>query len=415
MVETTQLQSVLSALWQQLALNPANRALVIARIAATHAPDQLKSQIADQIRAGTPPGSERDQALTLLKVSPSVFAHIQPPPDTPTVRVDPELGRLCIALFLAAVFRIWVIARELTRQDTGSGQVQRAALRESLSTYGITITREHFNRLLRGGEGTFWNIRGDQIFIRSPRFVAAKIVLLAAAKSAELVATNLPGVRDVYLSPAGSHEAWEAMLYAGWMAHRENPTIARETLEMLFGRSADTLRRWEQKRLQDTLTVRENYAQCHVPENDWFDFIPEHCRSYLANVAWNGNFSQIVRVFWRMPNTYIVKGIRQHPRRGQAAQVRKIVNAQLDQPTSQRRSGLPRFKRYYDSAKQLRDHVKKHGGVRYLWRGESKYGRGIFEPNENGFAETKPNERASFQDEGRYFARLRQKREQAIA
>ena len=414
-METSELQSLLATLWQQLAVNSCNRALVIARLAATHASDELKSQIADQIRAGTPPGSERDQALKLLIPSP-VFAHIQPRPDTPAVRVDPELGRLCIALFLASVFRLWVIARELTRTATGSGQVQRKELRESLSHFGVRMTPEHFNRLLRGGDGTFWNISGDRIFIRSPRFVAAKIVMQAAAKCADLVATNRPGVRDVYLSPAGSHEQWEAMLYAGWMAHRENPTIARETLEKLFGRSADTLRRWEQKRLKDMLTVRENYAQCHVPEGEWFDFIPDHCRAYVANVSWNGQYSQIVRVFWRMPNTYLVKGIRQHPKRGQASQVRKIVNCQLDQPTSSRRGGLHRFKRYFDSAERLRAHVKKHGGIRYLWRGESKYRRGIFEPNENGFAVTRANERTSFRDEAHYFIRLKRRREEnAIA
>jgi hypothetical protein len=309
---------------------------------------------------------------------------------------------------------LWVIAREVTRQAGGSGQVGRRELRDSLAGFGITMTPQHFNRLLNSGEGTFWNINGDRIFIRSPRFVAPRIVTLAAAKSADLVATNLPGVRDVYLSPAGTHEAWEAMLYAGWMAHRENPSIARQTLEMLFGRSADTLRRWEQKRLQGILTVRENYAQCHVPENDWLDFIPEHCRAYLANVSWNGQHTQIVRVFWRMSNTYMVKGIRQHHCRGQNAQVRKIVNVQLDQPAAPRRGGLHRIKRYYDNAKRLRAHVKKHGGVRYLWRGESQYGRGIFEPTENGFALTYPDERASFKAEARYFARLKKKRQEII-
>jgi hypothetical protein len=414
-VETSELAPVLSALWQQLSPNPANRALVIARLAVSHAPDQLKSQIADQIRAGTPQSAELNQALKLLTPL-SVFAHIQPPPEYPTVRVDPELGRLCIAVLKASVFRVWVISRNLTREASGSGLMQRETLRESLPTYGVRMTREHFNRLLRNGEGLFWNVDGDRIFIRSPRFVAAKIVKLAAAKSPDLVATNRPGVRDVYLSPAGSHEAWEAMIYAGWMAHRESPTIARETLKTLFYRSADTLRRWEQKRLQETLVVRENYAQCHVPEGEWYDFIPEHARAYVANVRWNGNYSQIVRVYWRMPNTYLVKGIRQHPKRGQATSVRKIVNNELDQPTTLRRGGLQRYKRYFDSAERLRRHVKKHGGIRYLWRGESRYKKGIFEPNENGFALTHSCERASFRQEMIYFATKRRKyKEAAIA
>src|SRR5690606_16949124 len=127
---------MLSALWQQLSPNPRNRALVIARLAATHAPDHIKGQIADQICAATPPGEERDQALKLLNPQ-RVFAHIQPSEVFPTIRVDPELGRLCIAILKASVFRLWVISRELTREASGSGQVQRKGLLESLSTYGV--------------------------------------------------------------------------------------------------------------------------------------------------------------------------------------------------------------------------------------------------------------------------------------
>lgn len=409
-----ELKSELQNLWYQLGGDPGKRALVVARSAATHGNKKLKQYFADLIAEATPASEQRDQALKLL--IPTRLLLPTPYVANPTpIRVDPELGRLAIALYLASVFRIWVIARQLTRNAKGSGLVQRAEIRGSLPLYGVKMTREHFNRLLRSGDGIFWNINNDRIFIRSPRFVAWKIVRLAAAKNAELVATNRPGVRDVYLSTGGSHEAWEGMLYAGWMTHRENPTIARETLEMLFGRSADTLRRWEQTRLSDILTIRENYAQCHVPPGEWYDFIPEHNQAYVAEVKDQGKRIQIVRIYWRLPNTYFVTGIRQHSRRGQASKVRKIVNSEFDEPTTSRRGGLHRFKLYFDSGEQLRVFVGKHGGVRYLWRGENRHRRGIFEPNDNGFGVIRANERAKLKHEAAYFAEQRRKREAFLA
>jgi hypothetical protein len=407
-VETSQLQPILSKLWRELGSNPRNRALVIAQLAATHAYDDLKQQISDKISTDTPLGEARDRALKLL-VPQSGFTLPTPKVKIPEIRVEPELGRLCVALRVAAAFRLWVIGRQLTREEEGSGQIKRKALRECLPGFGVRMTPMHFNRLLRAGEGIFWNVDGERVFIRSPQFTALKIVNMAARKDRDLIATNRPGVRDMYLNVSGSLERWEGMLYAGWIAHRENPTLARSTEEKLFGRSADTIRRWE-KNLKDIVTVRENYAQCHVEHNDWYDFIPDYCKTYIANVRDGEKYNHVVRVFWRLPNTYMAHGIRQHPKRGQASKVRKLVNSALDQPTNVRRGGLQRFKRYFDSGERLRRHVKKYGGVRYVWCGESRYKKGIFEPNENGFPVTSANERASFRQEYLFMTRLRKRR-----
>src|SRR5690606_28703485 len=178
------------------------------------------------------------------------------------------------------------------------------ALFAALEAYGIHYTATHRYRLLRAGDGLFWNLSKKHLYLRNPGYVAVKLAEAAPV----LFSTNRPGVRDVYLSPTGSLENWEGMIYAGWMAHRENPTIARETLERLFGRSHDTLQRWEKQRLEHILIVRANYCQC--PDADAFFYhIPEHSQTYVAQVTFQGQPTQVTRLYWRMPNTYQVVGI----------------------------------------------------------------------------------------------------------
>ena len=303
------------------------------------------------------------------------------------IRVEPELGRAAIALNRAAEYRLYVIAREITRAGDGSGKTAKKALNQQLRAYGLRYSREHLSRLLKAGEGLFWNRSYKQLYIRNPARVVASMTELDPS----VFASNRPGIRDMYLSPAGSLEAWEATLYAGWLAHRENPTIARETLEQLFNRSADTLRLWEQKHVSEQITVRANYTQCPHPnlEDDrYLDLIPAHSQAYRGYVQFQGQWTEVIRLYWRTCNTYQVKGIRQHHRKGQASKVRKSINDVLDQPANERRGGSLRSRRYFDTPEGLKRQVNKYGGVYYLWRGENRKGHGIFELNGTGFQVT---------------------------
>ena len=320
-------------------------------------------------------------------------------PDTPSLRADPELGRVCVCLYRAAEFRLYTIARDLTRQANGSGKVSRRRLCQTLEFYQITYSRRHLNRLFKAGDGLFWRLTSTHLYITNPGRAAA----LLAAKAPEHFSTNLPGVRDVYLSPSGSLEQWEAAIYAGWLTHRENPTISRPALEKLFNRSSDTLRRWEQDRLDDVVAIRTNYAQCPNPTGEFHRYLPDHSQPYLANVKFNGAWVQQPRVYWRLPNSYQTKKIRQHPHKGQASKVRKAVNASLDRPADRKRGGDHELRRYFDNAKHLKDFTARHGSIGYIWRGENRRKAGVFEINRNGFPLTYPKERASFAEEGMYF------------
>lgn len=419
MVNAQQLESTLQTLWYELAANPRSRALVIARTVSVHGDEGLKRQFAAKLAAATPLCDELTQALHTIESSLTTphIRQFEIPVTKPNVkqvtteplRVDPELGRLSIALQLASIFRVWVIARELVRGEQGAGKLKKRHIFEALGSYGLSYTKTHFDRLIKAGMGIFWNSDRKTLYFRSPQFVAVQLIRKAAGSAA--TSTNRPGVRDVYLPVTGSLEQWEAMIYAGWLSYRNNPTISREVLSKLFGRSADTLRRWEENRLSNIVTKRTNYAQCPDHTGELFDYIPDHAQAYLANRRANGQRIEEVRLYWRIPNTYQVTGIREHPRKGQARKVRKLVNDELEQPADIRRGGLPSSKLYFDDTKHLLAYNKKHGvKLRYLWRGENLYQKGMFEPTLTGYGETFARERASFKKEKKYFARLKERR-----
>lgn len=407
------LQKLLQQLWQATAGNPRHQALVVARAAANHGDSTIRQWAINQIRIRTPEGPEKREALKLLSPLPPLLPPVQVDWTAYALRVDPELGRLAIVLHLAQGLRLWVVCRDLVRSATkgklAAGRVPRQLLKERLKALGIGYTARHINRLLAASDGLFWNLSPDAVHIRSVSYVAEQLVLQAAQTCPETIATNKPGVREVYLPVGGSLEQWEAMLYAGWLTHRENPTIARETLAQLFGRSADSLRRWEAMRLSHILTIRTNYAQAVLDEDllETLDYVlPSQAYSYVAS----GVEGPEIRLRWQLPNTYNPAQIRQHHCKGQASRVRKRVNASLARPVHVWRDGMQGDKLeklYWNDAKKLRRYLKRHTGLRYLWLGENPQQQGVFEATTNGWVQTKLRERWKLRAEKAYLACVR--------
>jgi hypothetical protein len=323
-----------------------------------------------------------------------------PAAEAEPIRTEPELGRICVGGYCGSEFRLWTICRHLTREGDGSGKVSKKALRAILERFGISYTRQHLNRLLAAGNRLFWNLSKRSIYLRNPTYIATRLIALYP----DLAVTNRPGVRDVYLSPAGSLEQWEAMIYIGWLTHREGLTISREELERLFNRDQETLRRWEQTRLSGMITVRRNFAQADPRQIPFTP--PLHSQPYVAEVHTASGIETAIRVYWQLPNTYDPHGIRQHPYKGQARKTRKAANNCFDPPADERRGGMHRLKRYFDSGESLRSYTQQHQTQGYLWRGENRQGVGMFEPSENGFGVTTARERAGFKTERRLFYRL---------
>jgi hypothetical protein len=320
---------------------------------------------------------------------------VDPPPspmDYPTLRVDPELGRLAVLLALTQPFRLWLIGRELTRDADGSGQITTSALTAAMKRFGVTCDARTVRRLLACGDGTFWNRDRNRLFLRSWGYVAVQLTTEAARRRGARLERNRPGRREIHASVAGSKERFEAQLYAAWLTARQNPTISRGELTALFGCDKKTLRRWEKKHLVGIVKPRANFAQCP----DWetfYDVIPEHAVDYRAAVRHNGRTQYTRRLRWQLPNTYLTTGLKEHHRAGQARKVRRAVNAELSLPAPFGRGGP--LKLYFDKPEYLHRMLRKNpeAGPRYVWRGEDQSSKGIFEINETGFPLTHAKER----------------------
>jgi hypothetical protein len=360
-------------------------------------------------------GSAKRAAVATFEDIFGITPQILPLQQRQPVRVEWELGRLSIGLHLAAPFRLWVLARDITRHEQGSGVITRRSLWEELQTYRVNCTKRHFNRLLKAGDGRFWCCVGKRLFLRGIQPVASWMTALAEEAGIPTDG-NLPGNRDVLLDPSGSLESWEGMLYAGWLAGRGakgkgDLTIARETLAGLFGRDATTLRRWEQDRLRHILTVQPNIAQYALDEDEIdLDSIPAHAQPYLAQFRTGEGMAQEVRLMWQLPNSYHTT-IKTHAHKGQARKVRRAVKS-IDDPAASKRGGQTR--RYFPSTKALRarQHSRKFrlgllGDVTkrvYVWLGKHERSqRGVYEWTNREMALTRAEERSAPQKEEVFF------------
>ena len=401
--------------------DPRQAAMLIADVVAHHAPE-LHGWAEAQLRARHPwlrlPGSHQvttpnpPEALfqAVFGVQPTVAQDPKIKPtaaltgaQTKALRVDPELGRLCVVLHLAPALRLWVVIRQHVRDHAGSGWIDRPSLLEALRTQGIAYSARHLRRVLASGEGLFWNATHERVYMRSWAYLAATLTSMAMTANIGRIERNRPGAREMYVSVTGSLEQWEANLYAAWFAYRNNPTISRSELCKLFGRDKATLRHWEKERLAGQFTVRQNYAQCPSFE-EFYKHIPQYATNYTAWVRWNGKLKKTARIRWQLPNTYLAGVIKQHHKKGQAAKVRRRVNAVTEtMPADERRGGWHRL--YFDQAETLRQFVRNHPEAEapYVWRGENHWKHGIFEINESGFPLTHCLERARLADEERVF------------
>ncbi len=397
--------------------DPQRAAALIAAVVAHHAPE-LQAWAQAQLRARHPsvrfpayqttPIAKPPEAqfAAIFGVQPviapaarSEAAASCPGAQDAHLRVDPELGRLCVALHCAPELRLWVIIRQQVRNEGGSGWIARPRLVEALKVHGVNCSARHLRRLLASGEGVFWNVTRERVYMRSWGHLAAILTQAALGAKVGVIERNRPGVRELYVPVGGSLEQWEAQLYAAWLNYRNNPTISRSQLSQLFGRDQTILRRWEQRRLAGQLTVRHNFAQC--PDHEaFFEHIPHYATSYVAWVRWQGKPRKVARIRWQLPNTYLVNTIKEHHKKGQAAKVRRRVNIETEiMPADERRGGWPRL--YFDLAETLRQFVRKHpeAEARYVWRGENRAGQGILEINADGFPLTHALERVKPRDE----------------
>lgn len=381
-LELRQAQTQLNALWEEHAADPGQQALVCARYCLETAP-HLAEGLKARIYASLPdavmiqllfkqPDDGRIQALNLLTRSDPPAAPLkqqalpEPRPElnyTPKyspeklsteqnsleaenlpevtvggslLRADPELGRLAISFNQAHLYRLWVVVRQIVRDEDGSGRVAKAELKRRLADYGIHYSERQIRRMLRAGEGVFWRQDRRQrqfIYLAGWQRLGADL-----AQRADLcLGHNKPGASQQLVDVSGGLEQWEARLYASWIAYRDQEgglSISRDRLAELFGRTPKTIRKWEADRLGGEVAKRFDYEQ-HPDDARSHDelyalrgHVPEHAIAYTVKTPAGPAHRRV----WQRVNTY-TSSTEAHPHRGQARKVRRAVNSAISADT----------------------------------------------------------------------------------
>lgn len=366
-----------------LAAAPANRLIMMAQQARydSRAVSIVRALMAFQLVSD----SERlpvERALT--PYSPELPAARRdrppgPPPapaEPPAVRLDPELARICQGLRIDSMLRLWAILKHYAGHKS---KLHKKNLLECLRIARDYAPR-HYRRLLQQGRGLFWKISpgGDVYLTGSARLSGAVVNLAYQQGRGDLVGTNPPGKRDVFIPVGGSLRDWRVNIYAAWLSYRGNPTISRARLSTLFGRDETTLRQWDRGLVErGVLRIRRNYAQMAIaPDNHDYIHMITLCPSSRVNPTWDGR----VLISRQLPNSYYIQGFKQAPRRGKAR--RRYSAASAARSGQQPDAGYkPEARRYFEDFKQLERYNKRRAepAPGFVFLGENRRGRRVWE------------------------------------
>ncbi len=340
---------------------------------------QVRRQFAD---------AQRTHDNLILRNMPEMAAPVEECPPIHMIAVDPELARLAVGLNEAPQFRLWLVLLQMVR-ETNVNRISRTDLEVALPKYGVKVSERNLRRWLKQGHGLFWNVTDQFVYFVGYERVACRLVERAVQKNLpDLISTNQPGKRGMYIDVSGSLQRFEANVYAAWLAYRENPTIARSTLSALFNREPRILRQWDRRGGVDVITNEAQFAP------DYFADVPDHAYMYQAAI---GQGRTETRFRARMVNSYHAPSIRQHGKRGQSRRVFRSVSAYLEsiEPAGNSEQGRgsnaatgglkPTGRRYFADSKRAHSSAKRQGDrQRYIALGVNKHKQMIWEYTADG-------------------------------
>jgi hypothetical protein len=307
-------------------------------------------------------------------------------PSARHVLTDCELGRLCQARKQFSEHRLWLYG---IKSSDGSGRILKSELYTQCIQLGIVRNRRTFNDILQRGNHFYWKQRGNYIYLAGWKRLAKRQSKWAAKHAPDLVATNLPGQRRVWLDLTGSHQQGHVAIYNAWLGIKAEKNgyldISRWTLTRLWRRSVPALLRWE--RLAG-IRIEHRYAEHADIHNP---LIPAH-----ANLCLDKDGSEFAS--WRLSNRFYPAPIQSHGQAGQRKKVRSACRVTVDkfEPTVIKPGGQRRVKRigrinFHDKTsgsrftpahKSLDQHLRKHNDIfdrpHYAYMAR-RYGKHIYE------------------------------------
>lgn len=216
--------------------------------------------------------------------------------DSILIPTHPELNRIALLQQIDAEYLLWAVLRHVTSTQNLSSHFNRDDVYSMCLEVGLSWTRRHFNRVLADGDGTFWKAGKSRIFLISFK----KVYNLLADETAAAIPSSL----FVTITPHKSAAERRAEFYWSWFSSRGESTIARHTLQDLFGLSHDQQRGYE-RLLGKRLKINTNY--CHIDadlyKNDLKN-IPGHAYSFIQEKFTDDKIEYVNVIAYQLPNTF---------------------------------------------------------------------------------------------------------------
>ncbi len=308
-----------------------------------------------------------------------------------TLKCDDELARVAVALNMALFLRLWIVLIELCR-TTGKLGFDRQQLRQTLTAHGVPHSEQQFNRWLRDGVGTFWQLHRNMVYPVGYEKLATALYskALQSEVTVNTVVTNTVGSRKpMYIHVASSNvQQFEANVFAAWVASRGNVKISWHVLERLWQHDHRTIRKW--CKLSDVEIVN-NYQFIRA---DYTHVIPLDADGAERNDVIHLTIQGVEYVRVNDSNSYHAPAIKQHPARGQSSRVYSRMSQLVDsiQPVTKRRGDYtPKTDRLnrmtklnYDTQDTAVRSAKRHGRhdmVLFLGADDGNVGLWVYTPS----------------------------------
>jgi len=295
------------------------------------------------------------------------------------VKLYPDIGLGMLREGQTAPGRLWLLLQHL--DPVGCGTLRIDIIVQTLTPKPTALHlcgKRQLRNLLRAGEGIFWVVDRERVWLRSAAKVAAHLgVTRLTGKPVSLpLSALLHGIGD-----------FRAHLYAAFHSGRTKETpqgrqampLARATLANLSGVGASSQRSYETR---VGLTVQANYAI-----GDGLTAVKAEKRAWQQGTAvfqlrdYHGQQGQPGRCYlaWQLPNSYVGP----HPRRPKGRQ--KRINRALKDLVTKGTPGnieetgeaqpTNRSKRYYALARDAVRVASRKPGRQVYWRETGVKGR----------------------------------------
>lgn len=215
------------------------------------------------------------------------------------IPTHPELNRIALKLQIDAEYLLWCVLRHKVAADGLSSHFSRDDAYAIALQCGLNWTRRQFNRVVLAGNGTFFGTHETWIYLRSFDRVYKMLADDTAATNRNPQFVNI----EVHKSAA----ARRAELYWSWLFVRGEQTIARATLQDLFGLSHDQQRAYD-KLLEKKMIVHTNFA--HIDADlykDNLQNIPTYAYSFIQEKFHDNQVIYVNVIAYQLPNTYFAR------------------------------------------------------------------------------------------------------------